>query len=104
MTTTDCPRCHLPKMDPELIVCWPCYRATDRLCNEEPELVERWEHERQQRTKRAHTELIPVGATGAMIPVLVPDDDNTEPPPSIISRVRSALAGFVRQGYRGPSD
>lgn len=49
MTTVGCPRCHLPEMDPNLIVCWFCWRATDALDCESDDLVARWEFERADR-------------------------------------------------------
>lgn len=44
-----CPCCHKP-MDTGMVVCWVCYRRTDRLTTAGSAEVERWELARQKRT------------------------------------------------------
>jgi len=46
---TRCPCCH-KSMDAGMVVCWTCYRRTDRLTTAGSAEVDRWEKARQKRT------------------------------------------------------
>lgn len=48
MNRTECPFCG-KEMDSQLVVCWECYRKTDRLQECPADLVAEWERLRRER-------------------------------------------------------
>ena len=50
-TPVPCPRCQ-KEMDSELVVCWGCWRATNRLSDVHAYWVEVWDDARDRRRPR----------------------------------------------------
>ncbi len=46
----ECPCCGRPNMPELAVVCWPCYRVTERLATVNITDVVKWEKAREERT------------------------------------------------------